>query len=55
MNAMRGLAFAAVFASAVLAGTIASSSGKAIAAPAPRSSVRREMCLRVMNMWLTWN
>src|SRR5437868_14249666 len=50
MNASRGVALAAVFASAVLAGIIASSSGNAMAAPTPRSTVRREMCFLVINI-----
>ncbi len=50
MNASRGVAFAAVFAMAVLAGIIASSSGSAMAAPTPRSTVRREMCFLVINI-----
>src|SRR6186713_1583001 len=50
MKATRGLMAAAVFASAVWAGIIASSSGSAIAAPAPCSTVRRERCFFVMNM-----
>src|SRR6478736_8997792 len=47
---MRGFGAAAVFASAVAAGIIASSSGSATAAPVPFSTVRRERCLRVMYM-----
>src|SRR6185503_20470016 len=47
---MRGLAAAAVCASAVAAGTIADRSGKPIAAVPPRSSVRRDKCFFVMNM-----
>src|SRR5690349_2943859 len=35
------------------AGIIESRSGRARETPAPRRSVRREMCLRVMNMLLT--
>src|SRR5689334_359654 len=46
----RGAGAAAVAANAVAAGIIASSSGKPIAMPAPRSTARREMCLRVMNI-----
>src|SRR5690606_8235225 len=41
---------AAVFASAVPAGTIASSNGSAIDAPAPRSTVRRDRCFRFRNI-----
>jgi hypothetical protein len=40
---------AAVFANAVLAGTIASMSGNAIVTPMPRRTVRREMCFLVRN------
>ena len=47
---VRGFGAAAVFASAVAAGIIASSSGNATAAPTPCSTVRRERCFRVMNM-----
>jgi hypothetical protein len=39
-----------VFAQARLAGTIASRNGSATEAPMPRSRVRREMCLFVMNI-----
>ena len=46
----RGFTAAAVFASAVPAGIIASSSGRAMAAPAPLSIVRRERCFFVRNM-----
>src|ERR1051326_9027893 len=45
-----GDALAAVWASAVRAGIIASSSGSASAVPIPRSTVRRERCFLVMNM-----
>src|SRR5690606_14239306 len=48
----RGLMAAAVFASAVCAGIIASSNGSAIAAPAPCRTVRRERCFLVRNMAL---
>ena len=41
---------AAVFASAVKAGIMASSNGSASAVPAPRSRARRLMCFLVMNM-----
>ena len=41
MKPSRGDGFAAVFASAVPAGTIASSSGSASVAPIPRRKVRR--------------
>jgi hypothetical protein len=41
---------AAVAASAVAAGIIASSSGKASAVPAPLSMVRRDKCFLVMNI-----
>ncbi len=40
---------AAVFANAVAAGDIASSTGSAIVTPRPRSSVRRDMCFFVRN------
>ncbi len=50
MYAMRGLAAAAVFAMAVYAGTMASSSGSDTAAPMPLSTVRRERCVLVRNM-----
>ena len=43
-------AFAAVFASSVRAGTIASSRGSASVAPTPRRNVRRGRCFLVMNM-----
>ena len=43
---MRGVGFAAVSASAVAAGIMASSSGSAMAAPTPCSTVRRERCFR---------
>src|SRR5580658_2455699 len=46
----RGLGVAAVWASAVEAGIIASRSGSARVAPAPRRTVRREMCFLVMNI-----
>ena len=41
---------AAVFASAVLAGTIASSSGNAIVTPMPLSTIRRERCFFSKNI-----
>src|ERR1700704_308144 len=44
--------FAGVFASAVYAGTIASSSGRDTAAPMPRRNVRRAREVFVMNMVL---
>src|SRR5919109_790366 len=47
---MRTFGAAAVCASAVAAGTIASSSGSATDAPTPRSTVRRSRCFLVMNM-----
>ena len=47
-----GVAFAAVCASAVRAGIIASSSGRPIVAPRPRSTVRRVRCFLVTNMSL---
>src|SRR5690606_30691049 len=46
----QGRAAAAVFASAVPAGIIASSNGSAIEAPAPCNSVRRDKCFRVRNI-----
>src|SRR5262245_3256999 len=46
----RVLGLAAVCASAVAAGTIASSSGSASVAPAPFKTVRREMCFLVRNI-----
>src|ERR1700730_4973104 len=46
----RGFGLPAVCANAVAAGTIASSSGSASAAPAPRRTVRREMCFLVINI-----
>src|SRR5579864_8735807 len=46
----RGLGLAAVCASATPAGTIASRSGSASAAPAPRRTVRRDMCFFVINI-----
>ena len=45
-----GFGLAAVCASAVAAGTIASSNGSASAAPAPRRTVRREIFFLVMNI-----
>ena len=49
---MRIFGTAAVCASAVAAGIIASSSGSASVTPAPFSTVRRERCFRVRNMSL---
>src|SRR5688572_24058291 len=46
----RCFGLAAVWASSVAAGTIASSKGSASVAPAPRRTVRREMCFLVRNM-----
>src|ERR1700733_7653813 len=48
----RGFTTAAVSASAVPAGIIASSKGSAIAAPAPFRTVRRDRCFLVRNMAL---
>src|ERR1700689_5592772 len=49
----RGLGVAAVWARAVEAGIMASRRGSARVAPAPRRTVRREMCFLVMNIiWL---
>src|SRR5882762_1704116 len=48
MKPMRGFGEAAVFASAVPAGIMASSSGRAIDTPIPRSTVRRDRCFLVM-------
>src|SRR6187401_2144840 len=45
-----GVGLAAVCASAVPAGIIASSSGRPIAAPSPRRTVRRVRCFFVTNM-----
>src|SRR6187551_4077366 len=50
MKPRRGSGFAAVCASAVPAGIMASSSGSAMAAPAPCSTVLRERCFFVMYM-----
>src|SRR5262245_32065095 len=50
MKPRRVAGAAAVAASAVPAGIIASSSGSAIEAPAPFKTVRRERCLRVKNI-----
>src|SRR5262245_39803528 len=50
MQPKRIFGAAAVCASAVPAGIIESSNGNAIAAPAPRSTVRRERCFLVTNM-----
>ena len=49
----RGGGFAAVFAMAVNAGTIASRNGSATAAPIPRRNVRRGSDSFVMNMRVT--
>src|ERR1700680_1630505 len=46
----RGFGLAAVCANATPAGTIASRSGSASAAPAPRRTVRRDMCFFVINV-----
>src|SRR5579885_2233048 len=53
MNPRCGVALAAVSASAVRAGIIASSSGSANAAPAPRKTVRRVKCFLVTNISAT--
>ncbi len=45
---------AAVAASAVRAGIIASSSGSASVAPTPRSTVRRDRCFFVTNMCVSY-
>jgi hypothetical protein len=50
MNPMRGFGLAAVWASAVQAGIIASSRGRPTVTPAPRRNVRRERCILVMNI-----
>src|SRR5882672_7538519 len=50
MKPKRVAGLAAVCARAVPAGIMASSSGRAMAAPAPLSTVRRDKCLRVKNM-----
>jgi hypothetical protein len=50
---MRIFGTAAVWASAVAAGIIASSSGNASVTPAPFSTVRRDRCLFVRNMGLS--
>lgn len=49
-NPSRRTGWAAVFASGVAAGTIASSSGKAMVAPMPRRKVRRGMDFFVMKL-----
>src|SRR5688572_359776 len=49
-NSIRGVALAAVAASAVPAGSMASNSGSAIVAPMPRRNVRRFRCFFEMNM-----
>src|SRR5688572_29333219 len=49
-NAIRGAAFAAVNASSVRAGIMASSSGRATVAPMPRRKVRRSRCFFVRNI-----
>src|SRR3989442_798046 len=46
----RGFGLAGVCANAVAAGSIASKSGSASAPPAPRRTVRREMCFLLTNM-----
>ena len=46
----RGFGVAAVCASSVAAGTMASRSGRASVTPVPRRKVRREMCFFAMNM-----
>ena len=46
----RGFGVAAVCASSVAAGTIASSSGRASVTPVPRRKVRRGMCFFAINM-----
>src|SRR5215467_6156772 len=51
-NPSREVGLAAVFASSVRAGTIASSRGSASAAPAPFRNVRRGRCFLVMNIWV---
>ncbi len=50
MNPMRGRGAAAVSASAVAAGIMASSSGSEMAAPTPWSTLRRDKALRVRYM-----
>src|SRR5687768_8356928 len=50
MQLSRAVGFAAVWASAVEAGIIASSKGRAIMPPTPRSMVRRDRCFLVMNI-----
>ena len=45
-----GVGAAAVCASAVRAGIIASSKGSAMVAPMPRSTVRRDRCFLVTNI-----
>ncbi|MND00296.1 hypothetical protein D3C83_188540 [compost metagenome] len=46
---------AAVWAKAVAAGFMASSRGRAMAVPTPRSTARRERCFFVMNIgFLRW-
>src|SRR5215468_3660586 len=50
MNPARSVGAAAVCESAVLAGTMASSSGKAIVTPRPFRNVRRGRCFFVMNI-----
>src|SRR5688572_27394090 len=50
MQLRRGAGLAAVWASAVEAGIIASSKGSAIMPPTPLSMVRRDRCFLVMNI-----
>src|SRR3712207_4129873 len=50
MNPSFGIGAPAVWASAVRAGIIASSSGNATVAPRPRSTVRRDRCFLVTNI-----
>src|SRR3984957_15539362 len=50
MPVKRVFGFAAVLLSKVCAGIMESSNGNASATPAPRRSVRREMCFLVMNI-----
>jgi hypothetical protein len=50
MNPRCGFGLAAVWASAVQAGIIASNKGRPTVTPAPRRNVRRERCFFVMNM-----
>jgi len=50
---MRGLDAAAVCASAVAAGTMASRNGRAIVVPNPRNTFLRDTCFLVINIGLT--